>query len=66
MWAEIEGHYLNLDGHLQEAHPALSLSEGIHSNLTVITDIADKLGIKLDGNWKKHLYERPAVVALVE
>jgi formate dehydrogenase major subunit len=55
MWAEQDGHFINLDGHIQEAHHGLQAAEGIKGNATVLTDVAEKLGFKLDGNWKQEI-----------
>jgi len=64
MWAETDGHFVNLDGHIQLASHSLPLPEGIRTNAAALSDLAEKLGIKLEGDWKKALTDRTAVVAI--
>jgi NADH dehydrogenase/NADH:ubiquinone oxidoreductase subunit G len=65
-WAEQEGHYLNLDGHLQKAVAVLSAPDEILSSEAVLNGIAGKLGASLAVDWKEKLFERVAPVAIVE
>lgn len=51
MWAELKGHYLNLDGRLQEAQPALTPAPLVRSTSVVLEAIASELEITLDGHW---------------
>lgn len=55
MWAEQEGHYLNLEGRIQSAHRALAPAATVHSNLAVFQSLAAKLGFELDENWREAL-----------
>lgn len=55
MWAEQEGHYLNLEGRLQEARPGLKAPQGVWSSLKVLRTIAKRLDVKLDSNWRPAL-----------
>ncbi|MCL4505791.1 MAG: molybdopterin-dependent oxidoreductase, partial [Chloroflexi bacterium] len=55
MWAETEGHYLNLDGRLQEAHCGITPPADIWASTQVFDALAERLGIKLDGEWRKSL-----------
>jgi formate dehydrogenase major subunit len=64
MWAETDGHFVNLDGHIQLASHSLPLPEGIRTNVAALSDLAEKLGIKLEGDWKKALTDRSAVIAI--
>ncbi len=57
-WAEQEGHYLNLEGRLQEAHRGLTPPEGVWSNVRVLQSLAEKLGITLDDGWEQALRAR--------
>jgi formate dehydrogenase major subunit len=53
MWAEQQGHYLNLDGRIQETHPSIKASDGILSSSEAMKMIADAMGVKLDSKWDK-------------
>jgi len=65
-WAEQEGHYLSLDGHLQKATAVLSAPEDIQTCEAVLNDISGRLGGTLATDWKEQLFERVAPVAIVE
>lgn len=63
-WLEQEGHYVSLDGTIQEAHKALNPEEGILSSAAALADLAKALGVKVDPDWKKALKQRASVVEL--
>jgi formate dehydrogenase major subunit len=63
-WAEESGHYLNLEGRLQEAHPCLSAPEQARSNETALRALATALGIDVNGDWRATLTQRVAPVAV--
>jgi predicted molibdopterin-dependent oxidoreductase YjgC len=58
MWAEQEGHYLNLEGRLQEAHRGLTPPAETWSNVRVLEAIAARTGYVLDTNWDEALKVR--------
>jgi formate dehydrogenase major subunit len=64
-WAEIEGHYLNLEGRLQETHPSLKAPQGVYSNALAIETLASALGYDVKGDWKAELAVRTPAVELV-
>lgn len=64
-WAELEGHYLNLEGRLQEALPSLKAPKDVYSNLKAIQSLASALGCDVKGDWKAELSTRTPAVALV-
>jgi formate dehydrogenase major subunit len=64
MWAEQEGHYLNLEGRLQEAHQGLTPPPEAWSNVKVLEAIAARAGYTLDNNWKKALRDRVPITAI--
>ncbi len=66
MWAEQEGHYLSLEGRLQEAHRGLTPPEEVRSNVAVLQAIAGAMGITLDTGWKKGLSKRVPTNAILE
>lgn len=65
-WNEQAGHYLNLDGHLQQAVASLSPSDEVKTNEAVLKDIAARLGISLKEDWKEQLHSRVSTISLVE
>ena len=65
MWAELTGHYLNLEGKLQEAQPSLKAPKGVHSNLLTLETLGAALGYDLKGDWKQELAARTPAVAVV-
>ena len=58
MWAEQEGHYVNLEGRLQEAHRGLTPPTEAWSNAKVLEAIAARAGYVLDTNWEDALKSR--------
>jgi NADH dehydrogenase/NADH:ubiquinone oxidoreductase subunit G len=64
MWTEQEGHYLNLEGRLQEAHASLTPPAQAWSNIKVLEILAASTGFALDSDWRKALQGRaPITVA---
>jgi formate dehydrogenase major subunit len=66
MWAEQDGHFLNLDGRLQLARHALRAPEGAWAHRTVFTALADRLNLNISANWKEELHKRVPSVAISE
>jgi formate dehydrogenase major subunit len=66
MWAEQDGHYLNLDGRLQLARHALRAPSGAWAHRTIFTALADRLNLSISSNWKEELYKRVPSVAISE
>lgn len=64
-WAELDGHYLNLEGRLQEAHPTLKAPKGVYTNLLAIETLASTLGFDVKSDWKAELSSRTPAVTLV-
>ncbi len=64
MWAEQEGHYLSLDGHLQETHRALTPPEGVKANADVLTELAKHLSVTVTADWEHELTSRTPAVAI--
>jgi formate dehydrogenase major subunit len=52
MWAELEGHFINLEGRVQESHKALIAPEGVRSSLDVLVDLASRLGYTVETSWQ--------------
>jgi formate dehydrogenase major subunit len=66
MWAEQEGHYLNLEGRLQKAIKVIPAPAECWSNDAVLKAVAARLGIEINENWKEQLYQRIPSVAFME
>ncbi|NMC78256.1 MAG: molybdopterin-dependent oxidoreductase [Chloroflexi bacterium] len=65
MWAEMEGHYVSLDGTVQQARKSLVAPEGVWSNSAVLEAVADRLGAKTgSADWQQQLHARVASVAI--
>ena len=58
MWAEQTGHFMNLEGRLQEAHAGLTPPSEAWSNVKVLETLAARTGFELDNGWQKALKER--------
>ncbi|MBI9048405.1 MAG: molybdopterin-dependent oxidoreductase [Anaerolineaceae bacterium] len=53
MWAETNGHYINLEGKTQKSTGSLTAPVDVKSNEDVLVALGEKLGFKLDtNNWK--------------
>jgi formate dehydrogenase major subunit len=67
MWAEQEGHFLNLEGRLQKTYRALTPPRDSWSNVRVLEAIAARTGYVLDTDWKKALKNRiPTTITRIE
>jgi formate dehydrogenase major subunit len=64
MWAEQNGHYVNLEGRLQEAHAALKAPAGVRDNGEALSAVAEALGQSLNADWQAALKQRVAAVAI--
>jgi NADH dehydrogenase/NADH:ubiquinone oxidoreductase subunit G len=65
MWAEQEGHYLNMEGRLQAAHSSLVAPEGVRSNLSVLESVGGQLGLDVTTSWQDELSARQSPVQIV-
>ncbi len=66
MWAEQEGHFLNLEGRLQEAHRCLTPPAEVRSNVDVLLTIAGRLGAEVSGDWRAAMAERVSISPILE
>jgi formate dehydrogenase major subunit len=62
MWAEQKGHFLNLEGRLQEAHRGLAPPPEVWANTKVLEAIAARAGFTLDADWEKGMKVQGAAV----
>jgi len=63
-WAEQSGHFLSLDGRLQEAKAVLQGPQGARLNRDVLAGLAACLNLDVQVDWKQELAQRVAPVAL--
>jgi formate dehydrogenase major subunit len=54
-WIEQEGIYMNLDGRVQNANRGVVPDHGVHSNIDVLKDLADRLKVKIGTDWLSEL-----------
>ena len=64
LWSEQEGHYINLDGRVQKTEKVLSPPENVRDNLAVVNEIATRMNISLESEWKQVIQARKSSVAL--
>ena len=58
MWAEQEGHYLNLEGRVQAARRGLTPPDDVRSHVDILEAIAAQLDFSLNENWQEGLSQR--------
>ena len=51
-WLEQNGHYLSMDGNVQEAHAALIAPEGVNCNSETLKSIAQVFDVDVNNDWK--------------
>jgi len=66
IWCEQEGHFLNLEGRLQKASPAVQAPGQVLSNMMVLNSLAIGLGLAPDHSWKERLLRRVSAVTIKE
>jgi formate dehydrogenase major subunit len=64
VWSEQAGHYINLDGRVQKTEKVLSAPENVRDNLAVVHELATRMNISLESNWKQAVQARKSSVAL--
>jgi len=64
IWSEQEGHYINLDGRVQKAEKVLAASEHVRDNLAVLHELATRMNISLESDWRQAIRARKSSVAL--
>ena len=66
VWSEQAGHYLSLEGRLQETRQAVKPPEDVRSNAEALQALAQKLGFKLGSDWKAGLQQRVLTTTIIE
>jgi predicted molibdopterin-dependent oxidoreductase YjgC len=64
IWSEQEGHYINLDGRIRKTQKVFSAPENVRDNLTVLNELATRMNISLESNWKQAILARKSSVVL--
>ena len=64
IWAEQEGHYINLDGRIQTAHKSINAPESVRENIAVLNEIAERTKMTLEIDWQKAILTRKSSVSL--
>lgn len=64
IWAEQEGHYINLDGRAQKAQRAVTPPEGVRDHVTIFGEIAMRMNMKAQADWQTAVKERKSSVVL--
>ena len=65
-WLEQNGHYINLEGKVQEAKQSLKPAEETWTTQQTVSALAEKLGIKLTEDWTKEMHKRVSVVEITK
>ncbi len=64
LWSEQAGHYLNLDGRLQQAEKAVEAPENVRENSAVLAEMAMRMNMPVKQNWQTALREHACSAAL--
>ena len=64
IWSEQEGYYINLDGRMRKAEKAVTAPENVRDNLDVLTELAKRMNLTLNADWKNTIRERKSSVSL--
>jgi len=64
LWSEQEGHYVSMDGRVQKAEKAVSAPEGVRENSAVLAEIAMRMNMPVNADWKKATHARKSSVVL--
>jgi formate dehydrogenase major subunit len=65
-WLEQSGHYINLEGKVQEAKQAIKPADETWSTLQTVNALSEKLGQKLADDWTKEMHKRVSVVEITK
>ncbi len=65
MWAEQEGHFVNMSGCVQAAAPSMEAPEDVRSSVSVLTELAGRMGLDVNADdWKNGLSQRISAVTI--
>jgi formate dehydrogenase major subunit len=63
-WAEQEGHYVNLDGRIRKTDRVLEAPGEVRDNLDVLTELATRMNMSLETDWRQALHRGRSSVVL--
>jgi formate dehydrogenase major subunit len=66
MWAEQEGHFLNLEGRLQTIQRGLTAPAEVRSNVEILESLAAQLDFSLNNDWEGQLKQRVSPNPIME
>ncbi len=66
MWAEQEGHLLNLEGRLQTIQRGLTAPAEVRSNVEILESLAAQLDFSLNNDWEGQLKQRVSPNPIME
>ena len=64
MWAEQAGHFVSLDGRVQQTAKVLTAPETVRSNVDALQAVAQQLGVDATNDWQAALHQRTPMVEL--
>jgi len=65
IWAEQEGHYINMDGRVQKAERSISAPKNVRDNLAVFNELATRMNMSLETKWQQAILDRNSSVTLM-
>jgi formate dehydrogenase major subunit len=60
-WAEQAGHYINLEGRLQDAKAGLTPPRDVKTSSAIFEALGEALGVALDDGWRDAIGARPSM-----
>jgi predicted molibdopterin-dependent oxidoreductase YjgC len=64
LWSEQAGHFISLDGRLQEARQAVHPPEGVRLNSAILTEVAMRMNMPIKQDWQAMIHGRKSSVVL--
>ena len=64
IWAEESGHFINLEGTIQQTSVILEASPQVKTNTKILTALAQKMGIKISTDWQTPIHTGKSPVVL--
>ena len=63
-WAEEAGHFINLEGQVQQTSVVLKASPQVKTNTKILTALAEKMGVKISTDWQTPIHAGKSPVVL--